>query len=431
MQEKISGVKQAAFSADELLKALAIVNIFETSRPFGDFSACVVLNDGAGISYGINQFTHRSGALASVVKRYLELGGTLGRNVLENALANLLRNERLVVDAYAKNESFKKILRAAAITKEMRLAQMQIAFEKYLGPAMDECDQLGFVLPLSLAVVYDSLTHGSYHRFRDRIPLTHEKAWITAYVRERDRWLLSVPRLRSTRYRTQFFLDQIKLGRWELRLPLNVHGFWLRDEHIQSLLKFADEAIGIDPAVRPNLEPHTQSDPKNVPPTSSDVLTPTPQAEPPGGLTVREGSSTHDRALPHGQASAEACTPKALDVLEGGVNCASERFDQIDRIVTGVTIRTDRAKSLWTTVIGTIWQSAWAVFGLIAGLPREVWLVVAVIAALLMLLYLYRQIALGRMRERGHSCPHEPEGRTHYSNARAFVGTRVSPLRKI
>jgi hypothetical protein len=40
------------------------------------------------------------------------------------------------------------------------------------------------------------------------------------------------------------------------------------------------------------------------------------------------------------------------------------------------------------------------VFGLIVGVPREVWLVVAVIAALLMLMYLYRQIALGKIRER-------------------------------
>jgi len=81
------------------------------------------------------------------------------------------------------------------------------------------------------------------------------------------------------------------------------------------------------------------------------------------------------------------------------VNAAAAKFDQADRIVTNVVIRTDRAKSLWTTVIGTIWQTAWAVFGFLVGLPREAWLVAAVLAAALMLFYLYRQIALGKIRE--------------------------------
>ena len=78
---------------------------------------------------------------------------------------------------------------------------------------------------------------------------------------------------------------------------------------------------------------------------------------------------------------------------------AARTFDRVDAIVTGVAYRTDRVKSLWTTVIGTIWQAAWAVFGFLVGLPREVWFVVAVAAAALMLFYLYRQITLGRIRE--------------------------------
>ncbi len=41
----------------------------------------------------------------------------------------------------------------------------------------------------------------------------------------------------------------------------------------------------------------------------------------------------------------------------------------------------------------------WALFGLAVGVPREVWLVVAIVAGALMLGYLYRQIALGKIRE--------------------------------
>ena len=75
-------------------------------------------------------------------------------------------------------------------------------------------------------------------------------------------------------------------------------------------------------------------------------------------------------------------------------------YDQVERIATTVTTRNDAAKSLWTTVVGSVTQTFWALFGLFAGIPREVWLVVAVIVALLMLMYLYRQIALGKIRER-------------------------------
>ena len=85
--------------------------------------------------------------------------------------------------------------------------------------------------------------------------------------------------------------------------------------------------------------------------------------------------------------------------IRKGIDIAIEQFDQADRLISTVTTRTDRAKSLWTTVIGTIWQTAWAIFSFLIGLPRIVWLAVAIIVAALMLFYLYRQIALGKLRE--------------------------------
>jgi hypothetical protein len=89
-----------------------------------------------------------------------------------------------------------------------------------------------------------------------------------------------------------------------------------------------------------------------------------------------------------------------LDLIETAVDAAAARYDQVERIATTVTSRNDAAKSLWTTVVGSVSQTFWAVFGLAAGVPREVWLVVAVITAALTLMYLYRQIALGRLREK-------------------------------
>ena len=109
MQEK------TPFSDDDRAKALAIVNIFETSRAFGDPAAVAVLNDGAGVSYGINQFTHRSGALAAVVETYINSGGTVGRVVLSDRLPLLRMSNRSGISRIAADAELKAALGNTAI----------------------------------------------------------------------------------------------------------------------------------------------------------------------------------------------------------------------------------------------------------------------------------------------------------------------------
>lgn len=216
------------FSDRAKLTALAIVHVFETSKPFGDYSAVAVLNDGAGISYGASQFTHRSGSLAAVVQRYIKIAGE-APSVVTSALPDLISRKN--ISKQSLNNSLKSALRRLGKTPEMQRAQREIAFEKYLKPAIDACDGSKFVLPLSLAVIYDSINHGSWERIRDRVKIPPvEKSWITEYVRKRDAWLESVPRLAVTDYRTDFFLAQIARGNWNLSLPLNVHGCKLTEE---------------------------------------------------------------------------------------------------------------------------------------------------------------------------------------------------------
>ena len=104
------------------------------------------------------------------------------------------------------------------------------------------------------------------------------------------------------------------------------------------------------------------------------------------------------------QRSPEAAAPASSagqqpDVITTTFASAAEQFDRFESVISSTVRRTDAAKSLWTTVAGTAWQAAWGVFGFVAGLPREIWIVVAVIAAALMLFYLYRQIALAKIRE--------------------------------
>ena len=335
------------FKTIDRLKALAIVNIFETGRAFGSYAAVAVLDDGAGISYGISQFTHRSGALLDVVKRYLEAGGTIARDVIELRLALLRLRTADAIKILSVDTRFKDGLRAAAATREMQAAQMEVTYQRYMAPAERECERRGFATPLSLAVVYDSMIHGSWERVARRADAFREKdetKWITRYVRERHAWLKSIERLKPTAYRTGFFLGQIAVSNWELKLPLIANGHRLTDETIAAFSK-ADETV------------------------------------------------------PSASAAEPAASPNILKTINSTLGSAGERFDRIETVINTAVRRTDAAKSLWTTVGGTLWQAAWAMFGFFAGLPREVWIVVAVIAAALTLLYLYRQLVLGKIRE--------------------------------
>jgi len=354
------------YTEKDKLKAMAIVHVFETSRAFGDYAACAVLNDGAGISYGINQFTHRSGSLAVVVEKYLKAKGVVGAAVMLENLTLLRSNSAAAVARLAANAALKKALRAAAVTSEMKRAQDQTVQELYLKPALDLCEKYGFAEPLSLAVVYDSVVHGSFFRVARGVDVGHrdERAWITAYIRRRDAWFASYPRLVVGRYRTRFFLGQIATGNWELKLPFTVHGLRLTEQNFE----------------------HSAA----APPIENTAITPQMSAE---------RSATDPPIEPQ----------HVFETIGDAVSAGAEKFDAVEGVVNSVSQRADSVKSMWATVGGTFGQAAWGVFGFFAGLPREVWITVAVIAGILMLMYLYRQIALGKIRERVQSNPSLPE----------------------
>jgi hypothetical protein len=249
--------------------ALAIVKIFETSKPFGDYSAVAVLDDGAGISYGISQFTHKSGSLHAVLERYDKLGGII-LGPLRDAQTDFASGRNIL--KHSNNKQIRTALKNLGKDPLMQQAQREIAFEKYLRPALEACEGSNFVLPLSLAVIYDSINHGSYAKIRDRVEIpipgngsmpavTFEKLWITEYTKKRDQWLESVPRLAKTDYRTDFFLAQIGRGNWQLKLPMNVHGFELTNEILfkdsAAVLQedSVDSADSEEPTIKPPVQP--------------------------------------------------------------------------------------------------------------------------------------------------------------------------------
>ncbi|MEO5858669.1 MAG: chitosanase [Pyrinomonadaceae bacterium] len=356
---------------EDISKAMAIVSVFETGKPNGGYAAIAVLNDGAGISYGIKQFTHRSGSLRQVTEKYLASGATTGRQTIESRLPILARTTKLAIDKLAGDDRFKLALKEAAATPEMRAAQDGIATERYMNAAVAECRAFGFMLPLSLAVVYDSMVHGSWRSLAEHLGLVRdEKTWIKGYVEHRHEWLKSIPRLRTTTYRTTFFAKEIDRGNWQLKLPMYAHGY---------LLKASDfpEAATPQPPAKTPPDPPPGSDPKG---RDAQVAAPTLNGD-------MDSEGRGDSA-------------KAIDSLEHRVNAIASRVDQAERIVVTTSTRTDKAKSLWATIAGTMWQMVWAIGGFVAGVPREVWFVVAIIAGVLVGLFIYRQITLGKLREK-------------------------------
>ncbi|MCC6328970.1 MAG: chitosanase [Acidobacteria bacterium] len=379
-----------AFSQKTKVIAAAIVHIFETSKPLGDYAAYAVLDDGAGVSYGINQFTHRSGSLYEVIAAYLGSGGDAGRAVFVELLPILAQKTKRAIDALAANAKFRNALKAAAATAEMRLAQQEIAFGRYMSAAIAACEGSNFVQPLTLAVVYDSTVHGSYERIRDRVTVKREqfmadghfeKAWVAEYTARRDAWLESVPRLKKTDYRTDFFLVQIARGNWDLDLPMNVHGYKLTSKIVEGLDVHDTKDLTAEAAKATQTNPASNFPEIEDPQDTADVIPPAESSQP-----SNEESHNFSFAGYAGKA-------------ETAVNTAAEKFDRVNNVAGVVLNRKDSAKSLWTMIGGTLWQAKIAFITFFLGVPREIWIVVAVISGLLMLLYLYRQISLGKIRE--------------------------------
>ena len=163
------------YSTADKLKALAIVAAFETGSAFGKFSTVAVLDDGAGISYGFSQFTHRSGALAAVLERYRAIGGTVGIVVIANRMKFVWQRTPQAITQLAADIPFRNALRAAGIAEEMKQAQVDVALERFLSPAERECERLGFTSPLALTVIHDSMVDGSWKQLSEKIASIHRE----------------------------------------------------------------------------------------------------------------------------------------------------------------------------------------------------------------------------------------------------------------
>ncbi len=233
--------------------AEAIVNVFETGTPRGDYSqVTVVPGDTGHLTYGRSQTTLASGNLYLLIKSYCDAIGALYVEGFRAYLARLAdRDTSLDIDM-----AFRQLLKDAG--SDVVMQQVQDAFfdRVYWEPSVAWCSQLGLDEALSNTVVYDSCVHGSWKRMLDKtIQLfgqpssSRERWWVEKYIDVRKDWLANHPNLllRKTIYRMNSFQQFIKDSEWTLALPFKVRGVVI-DEAV--LTDAAPRASAHDPEER-------------------------------------------------------------------------------------------------------------------------------------------------------------------------------------
>lgn len=208
----------------------AIVNIFETGQTLGDYGRVAVLaGDPGHLTYGRSQTTLASGNLHLLVKAYCAMPGAARGPALKPYLRRLAEAD-LTLD---RDRRLHALLREAGDDPVMHEAQDGFFDRIYWMPAATTATVLGFSTALGVAVIYDSLVHGSWKMLSRRTTKSRgapadigERAWIAAYVNERRSWLSrhSNALLQHTVYRMEEFEKLIETENWRLDLPLIVRG---------------------------------------------------------------------------------------------------------------------------------------------------------------------------------------------------------------
>lgn len=219
-----------ALTATQQKTAQAIVNLFETGEVQGDYGqVTLIAGDTGHLTYGRSQTTLGSGNLGRLIDRYCANPGARFGVRLAPFLGSLAAKD-VALDGDVRLHN---ILRASADDRVMRDTQDAFFDETYWQPARRAATQLGIASPLGVAVVYDSVVHGSWLRLRKATDESSgttaalgERAWIAEYVATRRQWLAEHQRadLRATVYRMDALQRLIDQDLWGLELPLVVRG---------------------------------------------------------------------------------------------------------------------------------------------------------------------------------------------------------------
>lgn len=232
-----------------------ILGIYETGKLGGDYHLLVVLDDGAGITYGKHQTTENSGGLWLLLYKYYceDPNASLAKEFSKYRTKLYAKGSDSPGRKYAltKDEEFKDLLvRAAKEDPAMRDAQDKFFDQEYLAAALGVASDYDISIPLGLLQIYDICIHSGVKYgpsfiekfdgdiFKDPFAdleddLTEEqeirceRAWITQLIQYRNDWLANFTSrnkkhqkvVRQCVYRTASTMKLAKEGHWNLEVP--------------------------------------------------------------------------------------------------------------------------------------------------------------------------------------------------------------------
>ncbi len=213
--------------------AQAIVNVFESGRPLGDYGAVSARpDDPGGLSYGRSQAALMPGSLYQLVSAYCQSAGAACAEALSPYLPRLQqRDASLTGDA-----ALKALLLEAAGDPAMQRTQDGFFDRVYWTPSLSAASGMGTSTALGVAITYDSFVQsgaGGWLERKDETDLhvgrmaeAGEDVWYATYVDLRRHWLADSPNplVRKTVYRMDAMGSLIAAGKWTLELPLTVLG---------------------------------------------------------------------------------------------------------------------------------------------------------------------------------------------------------------
>jgi len=258
--------RQSLLSLPQERRIVAIVNIFERGDVEPKYREVTATPGDSGILYyGDGQISLGSGNLLDLVRAYVESPGARFSTALQPYLIRIEAKD----SSLATDLGFRQALDQAGTDPVMQRLQEKYFRERYIAPAVEAARHLGITTPLGVAVIYDSLIHGSFQRLRDEVnkragtpQAIGEKKWVESYVTHRREWLATHSRkdLRVTVYRMDAFLTLITENNWDLRPPLNVRGVIIEDSTIEPsgepelrAFEIDERTLGADPNVARDL----------------------------------------------------------------------------------------------------------------------------------------------------------------------------------
>jgi chitosanase len=209
-------------------KIKRIVSCIETDKQYNDYALISLLHDGPNkvkqVTLGCG-LTQGGGDLEKCIRLYITRNGLYSKELLPYV-------SRISTDfSLADNQTFINLLKKASNEdKIMVQCQDDVFDELYFNPSLMFFNNGKFTTPLSLLVIYDSLTQSgcifSFLRnaFSEKIPSNggDEKKWISEYLRVRKNWMLSHPNsaVRASVYRINTYQMLIKNNNWNLDGPI-------------------------------------------------------------------------------------------------------------------------------------------------------------------------------------------------------------------